>query len=258
MTAPAQTPYPVEFESPLVNPSPNGLYPATSWTDESGAPRWLASGVRIRPHNFGGEDAFGLWGADWCDPEPGELKEGERPAIPDPFDPLTAWAFDQCDLTAPSQAEVRARALQNLRIIEQVAVEREFAARLLMDAGTPAPAADIIAAVSHVEAEFAKTNTTGLIHAPASLAAVAQRYGLVIGSAGGSAPRSPLGHTWVFGGGYTEGLGDTIVGTGPTFGWRDQPVLREAIEARYNQFVAVAERSVVIGYEKAVAAATIT
>ena len=53
-------------------------------------------------------------------------------------------------------------------------------------------------------------------------------------------------------------LGDIIVGTSPTFGWRDQPVLREAIEARYNQFVAVAERSVVIGYEHALGAATIT
>lgn len=137
-------------------------------------------------------------------------------------------------------------------------MEREFAARLLIDAGTPAPAADIIAAVSHIEAAFAATNTTGLIHASASLAAAAQRYGLVIGSAGGSAPRSPLGHTWVFGGGYVEGLGSTIVGTSPTFGWRDQPVLREAVEARYNQFVAVAERSVLIGYEKAVAAATVT
>lgn len=62
----------------------------------------------------------------------------------------------------------------------------------------------------------------------------------------------------MFGGGYIEGLGDTLVGTSPTFGWRDQPVLREAIEARYNQFVAVAERSVVIGYEHAVGAATIT
>ncbi|OPX14314.1 hypothetical protein [Gordonia sp. i37] len=257
MTAPAQTLSPVEFEAPLVNPAPNGLYPATAWTDETGAPRWLASGVRVRPHNFGGEDAFRIWGADWCDPEPGELKDGERPAIPAPFDPLTAWAFDQGDLTAPSQAEVRERALQDLRITEQVAVEREFAARLLIDACTPAPAADLIAAVSHIEAEFAKTNTTGLIHASAGLAAAAQRFGLIILS-GGNSPRSPLGHTWVFGGGYIEGLGDTIVGTSPTFGWRDQPVLREAIEARYNQFVAVAERSVVIGYEKAVAAATIT
>ena len=148
--------------------------------------------------------------------------------------------------------------MQNLRIIERVAVEREFAARLLIDAGTPAPAADLIAAVSHIEAAFAKTNTTGLIHAPATLAAAAQRYGLVIGSTGGSAPRSPLGHTWVFGGGYVEGLGSTIVGTSPTFGWRNPVELREAIEARYNEFVAVAERSVVIGYEKAVAAATIT
>ncbi|MGC4960405.1 hypothetical protein [Gordonia sp. DT101] len=58
--------------------------------------------------------------------------------------------------------------MQNLRIIEQTAIEREFAARPLIDADTPAPAADLIAAVSHIEAEFAKTNTTGLIHASAA------------------------------------------------------------------------------------------
>lgn len=257
MTTPVQTLNPVEFEAPLVNPSPNGLYAATAWTDETGAPRWLASGVRVRPHNFGGEDAFGLWDVDWCDPEPGELKDGVRPAIPDPFDPYTAWAFDMCDLTAPSQAEVRARALQNLRLVEQTAIEREFAARLLIDAGTPTPAADIIAAVAHIEAAFAKTNTTGLIHAPASLAAAAQRFGLII-RAGGGALKSPLGHTWVFGGGYVEGLGSTIVGTSPTFGWRNPVELREAVEAKFNEFVAVAERSVVIGYEHSVGAAAIT
>ncbi|QGH80023.1 major capsid pentamer protein [Gordonia phage NHagos] len=255
MTTPVQTLNPVEFEAPFLNPAPIGLYAATVFQSPDAAPRWLATGVRIRPHNYGGEAAFGLWDVAWCGDPGDSLKDGERPELDDPFDPLTAWAFDTCDLTSQSQAEVRERVAQNLRLVEQTAIEREFAARLLIDAGTPEAAADIIAAVSHIEAEFAKTNTTGLIHASAAQAAYAQRFGLIIRS--GGSLKSPLGHTWVFGGGYVEGLEDTLVGTSPTYGWLSDPVTREAVETRYNQFVAVAERSVVIGYEKAVAAATI-
>lgn len=57
MTTPAL--HPVRFEAPLVNPSPSGLYRVTQWTDDP-IPRWLASGVQVRPHNFGGEAAFGV------------------------------------------------------------------------------------------------------------------------------------------------------------------------------------------------------
>ncbi|UOW92998.1 major capsid pentamer protein [Gordonia phage CaiB] len=256
MTTPVpQTLNPVEYEAPLVNPSPNGLYPVTAWTDEA-VTRWLAEGVRVRLHNYGGEAAFGVWDAPWCGDPGDSIKDGERPENGEPFDPITAWSYDQCDLTPASRQETVDRALQNLRLIVQTAVEREFSARLLADAGTPATAADIVAAVSHIEAEFAKTNTTGLIHASAGLAAYAQRYGLIIRT--GGTLKSPLGHTWVFGGGYVEGLGQTIVGTSPTFGWRSEISQRSTEETRYNQFVAVAEQSVVIGYEKSIGAATIS
>lgn len=259
MTTPTpQTLNPVEFDAPLVNPAPDGLYAATSFLAQGAAdvPRWLASGVRVRPHNYGGETAFGVWDAPWCGDPGDSIKDGDRPSLSDPFDPLTVWAFDICDLTAPSQQEVRERAAQNLRLIEPVAVEREFAARLLADAGTAEPVTDLVAAVGHIEAQLAVTNTVGLIHASAGLAAVADRYGLIIRA--GGVLKSPLGHTWVFGGGYVEGLGETIVGTSPTFGWRNTVEVRETIEERYNQFVVVAERSVVVGYEQAVAAATLT
>ncbi|QTI66870.1 hypothetical protein [Gordonia polyisoprenivorans] len=259
MTTPTpQTLNPVEFDAPLINPAPDGLYAATSFLAQGATdvPRWLASGVRVRPHNYGGEEAFGVWDAPWCGDPGDSIKDGERPGLPDPFDPYTVWAFDMCDLTVPSQAEVRERAAQNLRLIEPVAVEREFAARLLVDAGTAEAATDIVEAVGHIEAEFAKTNTVGVIHASAGLAAHADRYGLIIRN--GGTLKSPMGHTWVFGGGYVEGLGHTIVGTSPTFGWRNTVEVRETIEERYNQFVVVAERSVVVGYEKAVAAATLT
>ncbi|AWN04216.1 hypothetical protein FDJ57_gp15 [Gordonia phage Sour] len=247
---------PVRFEAPLVNPSPTGLYAVTTWNDTA-VPRWLAGGVEVRPNNYGGESAFGIWAADWCG-EPGEddLKYGTRPVPDDPFDALTVWAYDQCDLTAPSQAEVRVRVQQNLRLIEQVAVEREIATRLIADAPAGPPADDIVGAVGHLEAQLAKTNTLGLIHASAAVAADAQRHNLIVRT--GGSLRTPLGHTWVFGGGYVDGLGKAMIATSPTYGWRDEAVVRDTVEARTNTFAAVAERSVVIGYEKAIATAWLT
>ncbi|QIG58939.1 major capsid pentamer protein [Gordonia phage AnClar] len=260
MTAPAPaTPgiNAVDYDAPLVNPSPAGLYSAVTWVEDGVAvPRWLAGGVRVLVHNFGGDDAFGVWTAEWCGDPGDNLKDGTRPAKPEPFDPLTVWAYDQCDLRSQSQTDTRVRAQQNLRMREQIAVEREFAGRLLADAPAPAQVGDVIAAVSHLEAQLAKTNTTGVIHASAGAAAIAASENLIVRQ--GGALRTPLGHLWAFGGGYVDGLGTSLVATSPVFGWRDEASLRDTVEARYNQFVAVAERSVVIGYESAVAAATLT
>ena len=252
---------PVSFEAPLVNPSPGGLYAITSWADTAaGDPtRWLASGVAVRTHNFGGEAAFGVWTSDWC-ASPGDLtaadiKDGTRPADGDPFDPITVWAYDECDLTAPSQAEVRARAQQNLRLLEPVAVEREFAARAKIDAGTAVAVTGLTAALSALESALAKTNTVGVIHASPAYAAVASQLNLLV--RGGTGLLTPLGHRWCFGGGYADGLGAVLVATSPVFGWRDAVAVREAIQAETNTFAVVAERSVVVGYEKAVGAVTV-
>ena len=244
---------PVEFEAPLVNPSPSGLFAAPTWTDDE-VPRWLAGGVRVRLHNYSGEDAFGIWAADWCpDPDSDELKTGTRPDVPDPFDPITSWAFDICDMTTPSQAEVRTRVQQNFLLVEQVAVEREFAARLIADAPAGPTPGDIVAAVGHLEAELAKTNTVGLIHASAAVAAAAAQANLIVTS--GGAARTPLGHLWVFGGGYVEGLGKALVATSPTYGWRETVAVRDTLAPTQNEFLAIAERSVIVGYERAVATA---
>ena len=65
------------------------------------------------------------WNAPWCG-EPGsddEVKDGVRPDMdPEPFYPVTVWAYDECDLTAPSRDEVVARVQQILRLEEQTAV----------------------------------------------------------------------------------------------------------------------------------------
>ncbi|OLT47433.1 hypothetical protein BJF87_04100 [Gordonia sp. CNJ-863] len=254
MTTP--TLHPVRFDAPLVNPSPSGLYGVTTWTNDA-VPRWLASGVQVRPHNFGGESAFGVWAASWCGDPGDELKDGDRPdPETTPFDPITVWAFDSCDPTPGSQEEVRLRVRQNMRLLEQVAVEREIAARLIADAPAgPAPA-DLVSALGHLEAELAKTNTTGFIHASAGVAAAASAANLVIRT--GSTLKTPLGHTWVFGGGYVDGLGKALIATSPTFGWRDEVAVRETISAENNEFIAIAERSVVVGWETAVATAWLT
>lgn len=252
---------PVQFDAPLANPAPNGLFAATSWQDETGPLRWLPSGMDVRVFNYGGETQFGVWTADWCateeDLDPVEdLKRGERPEFPDTFLALTTWAADYCDLRADSRDEVRLRAQQVHRLQEPNGTETVFATRLLADAGTPAGAADIVAAVSHLEAEIAKTNTVGFIHAGAQWAAYASQAQLIVRS--GSALKTPLGNTWVFGGGYVDGLGDKLVATSPTYGKRGAVDVKDAPSLKVNEFVAVAERSLVVGYEALIGAVDIT
>lgn len=99
MTAPApETLNPVEWDAPLVNPDAIGLFPATVFPAAEMIPRWLASGVRIRPHNYDTENT-GVWAAQWCDDPGTERKDGERPELPEPFEPVVVWAYDECDLT---------------------------------------------------------------------------------------------------------------------------------------------------------------
>lgn len=222
--------------------------------------RWLDSGVEIRGENYGGEGASGVWDAPWCPPPAldGPRKDGERPGSLDPFTPMTVWAYDQCDFTAPSRAEVRQRAQQTLRLQEQVAVERKFAARLLAEAAAlPAgitSVASLRLAVGYIEGVLAQTNTVGFIHLGAQLVAA----DVDLFRRNGAAFTSPSGHTYVVGGGYVDGLADTIVATSQPYGWRDAPTLREAIDERHNTFAAVAERSFVVGVEAVVAAVTVT
>ena len=256
MTTPTQQKLlPVEWDAPLVNPDAIGLFPATVFPAAEMIPRWLASGVRIRPHNYDTENT-GVWGAPWCGDPGDESKDGERQGLADPFEPVVVWSFDQCDLTAPSQAEVRERATQNLRLREETNVEREFAGRLKLDAGNPTTVASLIAAVGALEEALAATNTVGQVHASARWAAAAADAGLLTRTGAGFL--TPLGHRWVFGGGYAPVLGDTLVATSPTFGWRTAPELRETTDHTHNRFIAIAESSVVVGYEQTIAAVTVT
>jgi hypothetical protein len=243
---------PVVFDAPLVNPSPTGLFAGVQWYDDESPLRWLGSGVEVRVFNYGGENSYGVWQADpfslGSDLTVDDVKEpGGWPESPNVFSPLTSWAADACDLTAGSRAEVEVRAQQVLRMEEQTAVEQVFSSRLLTDAGAPLGVADIVDAVGALEGRISETNTLGMIHASAHLAAVAANAQLIRYS--GTKMLTPLGHQWVFGGGYVSGLGDTLVASSPVFGWRGQVSVRTAIKQEENLFYAVAERSLALGYE---------
>lgn len=250
---------PVVFDAPLVNPAAGGLFAATVWQTDDGPLRWLPSGVGIRPYNYGGEDAFGVWTAPWdaalSDLTEVDVKTGERPEIPELFLPMTVYGYDQIRLDVEDETEAQVRAAQNLRLLEPVAVEGQFAERMLDDASTPTASDDLIEALGVLESAFAVTNTTGFVHASpkwlpracASLLAVRSGVGL----------KTPGGHTWVFGGGYVEGLGDTLVATSQPFGWRGPVAVRGAVKPEWNRFAVIAERSLVVGYEAVIGAATI-
>lgn len=250
----------VPLEAPLVNPAPNGLFTATQWLPWDGPLRFLDGGMDVRVFNYGGDTAFGVWTADWCvaeeDLDPEDLKVGERPEFPDSFAAITTWAYDECDLTKRSQDEVRKRAGQVHLLQESNAVEALVAARLLADAPTPEAVTSIVEAVAHLEAELAKTNTLGFIHAGAQHAAAAAQANLIVRS--GTSLKTPLGHTWVFGGGYVDALDATLVASSQPLGWRGQVELLDGMKLEHNRFKAIAERSLVIGYESAVAAAEIS
>ncbi|CAN5303748.1 hypothetical protein BH11ACT6_BH11ACT6_53460 [soil metagenome] len=248
---------PLVYNAPLINPSAQGLWAATQWQESEEPLRWLPSGIEVRPWNFGLDDSFGVWAAGWCAQEedlgPGDVKESAgRPEGLPAFAAITSWAADECDLTAPSRDEVRTRAAQAHRLREPIAVESEFAVRLLDDAPTPTVVANLVEAVSRLEESFAVTNTVGFIHARPGWAAVAAQANLII--RGSSLPKSPSGHTWVFGGGYVDALGDVLVATSQPFGWRGQVALRTAEDLPHSRFHAIAERSLLIGYEALVGA----
>lgn len=248
----------LEFDAPLAAPSPSGLYSAVTWVQDGGLEaRFLGEGVRIRPHNYGGEDSVGVWDAPWCgDPGSGspgaQLKYGVRPDMePAPFSSATIWAYDQCDPSPASRAEIRLRVVQNLRLMEQTLAEVLLAQRMLADA-SPVAVTDLRDALSYMEGQLALTGTLGVVHANPELAS--QEFGLVVGN--GPMFRTPLAHRWVFGGGYVSTLGHVLVATSPLYGWRTDVTVRETFEHSTNTYAAIAERSLVIGYEQLVAAAS--
>lgn len=259
---------PVEFTPPLVDPAhPLGLAAATTWTEaaDDEALRWLPSGIQLRLRGHREPGAFGIWGAPWCvspddlDPED-DLKTGPAPEDddPDPFLPMTVWAMDRLEecgnLSEYDRGQVIERARTTFALREPLAVETQFATRLRADAGNPAEVADLVAGIGSLEQNFGTAGIVGgLVHARLGLLAHAENLHLIIRDPNEPGVlRTPGGHRWVFSAGYATPFGNRLIGTTATYGWRDEITVREAFQYDRNQFVAIAERSVIVGYEAVV------
>lgn len=222
-------------------------------------------GIYLISHKWATDTTTSVNGADLTGPAAGATiqpatKTGERPDDGYPFPPITVYGADECGVGPESEAEILVRAQQNIRLLEPIAVERELAERLLVDAGGDLPTrADIVSATAYLEGLLAETGTIGVIHASAEWAAQAVANHQVP-DAPGAPLKTRLGHPWAFGGGYVQGLGNTLVATSPVYGWRDDVVVRTAIGSNPydNRFIAIAERSVVVGYEELIGAVTIS
>ncbi|MCD2116734.1 hypothetical protein ACQR3U_22505 [Rhodococcus sp. IEGM1339] len=150
---------------------------------------------------------------------------------------------------------IKARALQNLRMHEQGMVEAHFANRLLADAGTPVSVPDLVAAIGELEVAIGETGTTGIIHLSMRYSSALDAAGISVGT--GPIPRTKLGNALAFGGGYDAVLGSTLVATGPTTVWRSEIFAQDTIDVDAHLRAAIAERTVVTGYESLISAVTI-
>lgn len=240
---------PIDHLAPQVNPAVAGLYAVATIIDTT-APTRISGGVKIHPANCGGN--AGTWPSDPCAAVPDTLrKAGTRPGPSEPFEAVTVWGWDQCDPGEP-EADVIARAEQALRLAEQGMVESALSTRLAADGAPLGTAANIVAAVGLLELALAEAGISGVVYANARVAAVAEDHGLIIRT--GSALRTPLGHLWAFGAGFEYGH---LHATGVPTVWRDAITTQTAVDPSENLRVAVAERTIVAGYECYIAGVTV-
>jgi len=238
----------------------------TDWPEGADQPdRYLMNGVRVRTYNYGAETSSGVWDAPWCEASdvaqtPGGFKGGTRPTFPPDYEPMTAWAYDACDLTPDTQNEILLHAEQWLKLTAPVDLERSLATRMLTDAGSLSTAVDFLTALGQIEIAIGLTGTLGYVHASPLLAATAAFHNCLIKD--GDVLKTPLGHTWVFGGGYADILvsstDSVMTATSKLYGWRNPSQMLTTVEQKFNQYVAVAERSFCVGYESLVGSAVVT
>ncbi|MGW5920780.1 hypothetical protein ACWFPY_17485 [Nocardia fluminea] len=248
----------IDFDAPPLNPSGYGLYAAATVIEMSGPDRHLG-GVDIRPFNC--DDGFGTYSAELCDPDETPAIKAAARALPgNTFAPVVVWAADEC---APDQTEdeIMTRAAHTRTLHEPLLVESVFSARLLADAGAPTVVPDLATAVGVLEEFLGEQGYNGYIHAARRWAAPLTQYRWT--NQTGPVLRSPLGHGYVFGGGYSDTLGTTLVATGPLFVWRNSPMNQvvttgsHAVAEFNNTVYGMSERIIVPAYECGAMAVTI-
>lgn len=248
---------PVVFEALPVPPSGYGLYSAASIIDTGEVARHLG-GVELRPYNC--DTGYGTYSTDLCVADPAEKDPGAR-GTPLDFASTVVWGAAEC---TPDQTEDEelARARHTRSLHEPLLVESAFAARMLTDAGAPTVVDDLATAIATLEEFLGEQGYQGYIHAARRWATLASQYRWRNHT--GPLFRSPLEHGYVFGGGYADTLGDTLIATGPLYMWRSAPFEQvtttgsHSTGAYNNSVYALSERVVTVGYECAIMAVTIT
>ena len=233
---------PVSYTAVQANPLGGGLYDAASVVDAADG-RHL-SGIMLEPVN---EGASGLWeyaGEDNPD------KVGERLDWPS-FPGTVVWAADSVKTVGASIEGARERAEHILRLREPIEVER-FVAGQLLEAEASA-VASVREQLAYLELELGKRGYPGVIHASRELLPVLKDF--IVRQ--GQAMFTPGGHRWAFGGGY-EALGTTLVGTGAVTVVHAPITQAEAVDTRLNDFHAIAERVVAVGWEGDALAVSLT
>ncbi|MBF6460282.1 hypothetical protein IU433_14670 [Nocardia puris] len=239
---------PVIYEAPPAVSQGFGLYAAATLLDTGEVSRELIAGVDIYPFNC--DTGVGTYSTELCDDAPAVKAAGERGEVSH-FDPLVVYAAAECaagpQLTTPAD-----RARQMMALHEPLLVENAFAVRLLADAGAPTVVPDLAAAIGTLEEWLGERGYPGLIHAARRYAAGAAALNAASGS---GLLRTGIGNTWVFGGGYADTLGATLIATGPVTVWRSSLFEREvttgssSTAGHNNSVYALSERVVTTGYE---------
>lgn len=233
---------PVTYTAVQANPLGGGLYDAASVVNAAYG-RHL-SGIMLEPVN---EGISGLWehaGEDNPD------KVGERADWPS-FPGTVVWAADSVKTVGASIEGARERAEHILRLREPVEVER-FVAGQLLEAEASAEAS-VRQQVAHLELELGERGYPGVIHASREMLPFLKEF--IVRQ--GQAMFTPGGHRWAFGGGY-EALGTTLVGTGAVTVVRAPITQAETVDTRLNDFHAIAERVVAVGWEGEAVAVSLT
>lgn len=233
---------PVSYTAVQANPLGGGLYDAASVVDAADG-RHL-SGIMLEPVNEGDSGLWEYAGEDNPD------KVGERLDWPS-FPGTVVWAADSVKTVGASIEGARERAEHILRLREPIEVER-FVAGQLLEAEASA-VASVREQLAYLELELGKRGYPGVIHASRELLPVLKDF--IVRQ--GQAMFTPGGHRWAFGGGY-EALGTTLVGTGAVTVVRAPITQAEAVDTRLNDFHAIAERVVAVGWEGDALAVSLT
>lgn len=234
---------PVVYEAVPANPLGGGLYDAAS-VIEAMDMRHIG-GMMLEPAN---EGISGVW---QLDSEDNPDKVGERGEWPT-FPATTVWAADGVKTVGATADGARERAEQLLRLKEPVHVE-EFVAGQLLEADAATTAGSVREQLAYLELELGKRGYPGVVHASRELLPALKDY--IVRQ--GQALFTPGGHRWAFGGGYGA-LGTNIVATGAVTVVRSRLIEVGATDTRLNDYHAVAERVVAVGWEGAPLRAALT